>query len=163
MANALAPFGLKPVRSASGETRVNTYTVSSASARIYEGDLVEFSSGLVIKSTGTTAVTALGVAARGSGAITGQITGFPVYDDPSTEFHAQANASAGVTTIGTRVALNQGTATVYNDISVQTVDALVTSTSYPLLILGYSQEVGNDTGGPNQILRVKIASHLMNA
>src|SRR4051812_3743952 len=107
MSNSFAPFGLRPVSSQSGETRVNMYTLSSASTQVYEGDVVELSSGLVIKSTGTTAITALGVAARASGAITGQLS-LAVYDDPGTAFEIMANASAAVLNIGTRLPLVQG-------------------------------------------------------
>lgn len=164
MSNAFAPLGLRPVKSEPGETRENYYKVSSASAQIYEGDVLEVnSSGLVQKSTGTTAITALGVAGRASGVLTGQIARFPVYDDPGTIFVAMAQASNATANIGTRVALNQGTATNQNGVSVETVDVASTSTSYPLLVLGFSSEVGNDTASNNAMLLVKIASHLMNA
>lgn len=166
MANSTAAYGFKPSKSESGESRVNYYTVSSASARIYEGDMVELSSGLVIKSTGTIAVTSLGVAARDTGVIvTGGVTGFPVYDDPGSLFQVKAQASAANANIGTRIALNQGTQTNVNGLSVQTVDCSTTSTSYPLVVCGIVRRVDNDTTAPgtNLDLLVRIASHVYGA
>lgn len=162
MTNAFAPFGLRPVKSEVTETRVNYYGVSSASTQIYEGDVVELSSGLVIKSTGTVAITPLGVAARGSGTITGTFN-LAVYDDPGTIFEIMANASAAVLNIGTRLPLVQGTATNYNNVSVETLSVASTSTSWPLLLTGFSTQPGNDLTSSYMVCTVKIASHLYGA
>lgn len=162
MSNAFAPFGLRPLSSESGETRVNYYDVSSASTQIYEGDIVELSSGLVIKSTGTLAVTGLGVAARQSGTITASFK-LPVYDDPGAIFAVMANASAAIANIGTRVPLVQGTATNYNGVSVETMSVVATSTSYPLLVVGFDTTPGNDTSSSYMVCLVKIASHVYGA
>lgn len=166
MSNPQAHQGFIASKSESGDVRVNYYTVSSASAQIYQGDIVELSSGLVIKSTGTTAVTALGVAARESGAmVAGGITRFPVYDDPGQIFETRAAASAANANIGTRVALNQGTLTNYNGQSVQCVDASTTSTTYPLIVIRLVDAPDNDTTAPATYakLEVKIASHVYGA
>jgi hypothetical protein len=162
MANNFAPFGLRPLSSESGETRVNYYTVSSASTQIYEGDVVELSSGLVIKSTGTLAVTALGVAAKQSGTITGTFS-LPVYDDPGTIFAIMANASAAVANIGTKLPLVQGTATNYNGVSVETLSVVANSSSYPLQLVGFDTTPGNDTSSSNMVCLVKINTHVYGA
>lgn len=162
MSNAFAPFGLRPVSSESGETRVNYYTVSSASTQIYEGDVIELSSGLARKATGTIAITALGVAAKASGTITATFS-LPVYDDPGAEFEIMSNASAATSNIGSRFALAQGTATNYNGVSVETFDVTLSSTSYPLILMGFATNPGNDTASSYMTCRVKLASHVYGA
>lgn len=164
MSNPQAPFGLRPIKAEGFATRVNYYTLSSASAAIYEGDVCELSSGVVIKSTGTTAITALGVAAKSLSTVV-SVTRFPVYDDPGTIFEGRAQASCAQLNVGTRVALNQGTATNYNGQSVETIEASSTSTSYPLIVVGLIDAVDNDLTAPASYARlaVKLQSHIYNA
>jgi hypothetical protein len=161
--NVNAPFGLRPTKAPGGATRVNAYTVSSASARIFEGDPVELSSGLVIKSTSTLPTAILGVAARDSGVIAaGGLTGFPVYDDPNGTFLAQVNNSASVvaaTVFGTRCGLVQGSGDTNSGLSAVAVDSTLTSTSYPILILRAANR-GDNASGAYLECEVKIASRL---
>lgn len=146
MANTQAPFGFRPIQSNSGETRVGYYVLSSASARVYEGDVVELSSGKVIKSTGTTAITALGVAARPSGEITAEISKFPVYDDPQQLYACQATSGAAQSQMGARIAITQSTSSNYEGFSNQSVDAASTSTSWPVLALRLVSRPDNESG-----------------
>lgn len=100
MSLARAPFGLKPIKTLNGgDLRVGRYTVSSASSRIFNGDIVTLNSlGLVTRRAATsTDLKCLGVAGKDTGVIAGQITDFPVYDDPSTVFIAQCNNSGAIT------------------------------------------------------------------
>lgn len=152
MANSQAPFGFRPIKSPGGETRVGYYVLSSSSARVYEGDMVEFSSGKVVKSTGTTAITALGVAARPSGAITAEISRFPVYDDPQQLYACQATSGAAQSQMGIRVALTQGTISNYEGFSVQSVDVSSTSTSWPVLALGLVSRPDNESGNYAELI-----------
>lgn len=100
MSLAAAPFGFKPVRTLNGGTiRVGYYTVSSASARIFNGDVVTLSTlGLVTRrAAADTDLRLLGVAAKDTGVIAGQVTAFPVYDDPSTVYQVQSSISSAIT------------------------------------------------------------------
>jgi hypothetical protein len=163
--NANAPYGLRPSKSnGAGETRVNYYSVSSASARIYEGDIVELSSGLVIKTTATVPTSLLlGVAARGTGAISAQIDNFPVYDDPGTRFLAQVNngtSAVAASNFGTRCGLVQGTGDSTSNLSAVAVDAATTSTSYPVLVLRRDLRADNALGAYTEC-EVKLMSSIM--
>lgn len=162
--NANAPFGLRPVKGISGETRVNYYTVSSASARIYEGDLVELSSGLVIKTTATVPTSLLlGVAAAGTGAISGAVSNFPVYDDPQQRFLAQVNngtSAVAASNFGTRCGLVQGSGNNDSNLSGVAVDAATTSASYPVLVIRRDLREDNALGAYTEC-EVKIMNHIM--
>lgn len=137
--NANAPFGLRPVKSGSGPDRINYYVVYSASAQIFEGDLVELSSGLVIKTTATVPTSLLlGVAAHGANATATSGATLGVYDDPQTKFLAQVNNSASAvatSSFGSRCGLVQGTGDSKSGLSGVAVDAATTSTSYPILVI----------------------------
>lgn len=152
MANTQAPFGFRPIQSDSGESRIGYYVLASTSARVYEGDVVELSGGKVIKSTGTTAVVALGVAARASGALTGEISRFPVYNDPKQLYACQAKSAATQTQVGIRAALVQSTSSNYEGFSNQSVDAASTSTSWPVLILGLVSRPNNESGNYTELI-----------
>jgi hypothetical protein len=99
MSLASAPFGFKPVRTLNGgDIRIGRYTVASTSARIFRGDVVRLNTlGLITRMVASTAANVIGVAAQDTGTIAGQITGYPVYDDPSTIFQVQGNNSAAIT------------------------------------------------------------------
>lgn len=99
MSGPNAPFGFKPVKTLNGgDLRIGRYTVSSLSARIFRGDLVKLltSTGLVSRSA-SNSTNILGVAARDTGVIAGQVTDFPVYDDPSTVYQAQFSNTSAIT------------------------------------------------------------------
>jgi hypothetical protein len=101
MSLSSAPFGFKAVRTLNGgDLRLGRYTVSSSSSRIFNGDVVtlQASTGLVVRRAATdTDTKLLGVAAQDTGVIAGQITNFPVYDDPSTVYQVQGDNSTAIT------------------------------------------------------------------
>lgn len=158
MANSTALFGFRAVKSEGGPSRVNYYTLSSASAQVYEGDIVEISGGLVIKSTAATP-TPLGVAAQASGTITAQNTRFAVYDDPDCIYMAKAATAVTITSVGLRCAIANFSATGLSGVSVESVDVGTQSTSYPVLILGLVDRPDNASGN-NADIFVKLKSTL---
>lgn len=96
-----APYGFKPIRTLNGgDIRIGHYTLSSASARVFKGDVVDLlnSNGLVTRHVASSVERVLGVAARDSGVpAAGGISNFPVYDDPSTVFEVQGNNTSAIT------------------------------------------------------------------
>lgn len=152
MANTQAPFGFRPIQSDSGESRVGYYVLGTASARVYEGDVMILSGGKAIKATGTTAVAPLGVAARPSGAISAEISRFAIYNDPGQLYACQATSAATQTAVGNRCALNQSTASNYEGFSNQSVDVSSQSTSWPVLLLGLVARPNNESGNYAEII-----------
>lgn len=99
MANVNAPFGFKPVKSASGGTSVtvNYYKVASGSLRIGKGDLLNLnSSGFVARETSAVAVGPwIGVSMVDTGGVTAAGGIFiPVCDDPQAIYEVQASTAA---------------------------------------------------------------------
>ncbi len=164
MANVNAPYGLRPQKSASGETRINNYPLSSASARVYEGDLLTLSSGLVIKATTTSGVSLIGVAAANSGAIVaGGVAAFGVYYDPSTIFSVQAASAVAQSQVGVNYAFVSASATAgTNLLSIEALDISVQTAACPLFLLGLVNAPDNATGNFSRCL-VKIATHYLDA
>lgn len=164
MANVVAPYGLRPVKSESGEDRLNYYNLGSASARVYEGDALILSGGYAIKATTNSASTLIGVAAINSGAIVaGGITRFPVYDDPGQVFSIQANSNATQTSVGLAYSLISSSATAgTNLLSIEALDTSVTTTSSPLFMLALEDAPDNASGNQARCL-VKINTHALNS
>jgi len=97
MANPNAPFGFKPIRSATGgaSLSVSQYKYSSTSARIGKGDLLILDgSGQVKKETSAVSVGPwVGVALCGSGVISAAAE-IPVCDDQNAIFEVQGPTAA---------------------------------------------------------------------
>lgn len=160
MANLDAAFGFVAVKSPAGNVFANEYQVLG-SARIFEGDLVTLnSSGYCVIATSTTG-DYLGVAAADSRAAVGTSTAATilVYDDPDQIFLAQYAGSSSVTQtlVGERHAAVLNTGNTTFGTSQQEV-ATTTSSSYPLLIVGFDSQVDNEIGAFAKVL-VKIANH----
>lgn len=100
MSLGAGPFGYKPVRTLNGgDFRIGYYKVSSASARIYKGDVVKFysSSGLATRWV-STSNNVLGVAMKDSGTLAaGGLLNFPVCDNPSTVYQVQIQNASSLT------------------------------------------------------------------
>lgn len=96
MSNPNAPFGFKPIRSATGGAHVSVspYAYASNATRIGKGDLVKLdSAGTVIKETSATAVGPwVGVAMHDSGAISAAGT-IMVCDDANAICEVQGPSS----------------------------------------------------------------------
>lgn len=92
MANPNAPFGFKPIRSASGGAKlsISYYRFASNATRIGKGDLLVLTSaGLVAKETSAVSVGPwVGVAMCDSGVISAQ-GNIPVCDDQTAIFEVQ--------------------------------------------------------------------------
>lgn len=117
MANVNAPYGFKPIKSASGgaDLTINYYRVASGTARIGKGDLVALqSSGNIARETSATAVGPwIGIAmiASSGSAGVGGIANFPVCDDPNTIYQVQGpTAALAQTDLFRIVQVNCGTA-----------------------------------------------------
>ena len=100
MANSLAAFGFRPLKSLShGEIHMNYYKVASSAVRIGKGDLLQIlNTGYVSRYTTASATGPfLGVAARDSGVpVAGGISKFPVYDDPNAIYEAQVGTTVAI-------------------------------------------------------------------
>lgn len=114
MSNPNAPFGFKPVRSASGgaHVSVSTYALSSASARIGKGDLVVLvNDGGIKKETSATAVGPwVGVSMCDSGTVVAG-TAHPVCDDQTAILEVQGPSSTLALTDMNRILKVNGSAT----------------------------------------------------
>lgn len=163
MANVSAPRGFVPVKSSSGEARLTYFTVGSASARIFEGDLVliNTATGCIIKATAVSP-TVMGVAAKGSGAITASIANFPVYNDPSTIFEAEyATAVLAQTAFGNRYRVTQTAGDTTTNLSKQSVSSTASATG-TILLLRLVNRPDNTLAASSKVECV-IAKHQLNA
>ena len=94
-----APFGFRAIRTLNGgEVRTGEYTVSSATNRIYRGDVVALNTaGLVVRHAASGAVSILGAAAEEFNSSGTAGVKMKVFDDPSTVYEAQCNNTAAIT------------------------------------------------------------------
>lgn len=94
-----APIGFVPIRTLNGgDVRLGYYTVASTSLRIFKGDPVALSTlGLITKWRASSTKGLIGVAADDTGVLAGQVTKFPVYDDPNTVYECQSSIATAVT------------------------------------------------------------------
>ncbi len=164
MANVNAPYGLRPVKSSAGTDRINYYPLASASARVYEGDLLTLSSGSVIKATTTSGVTLIGVAAANSGAIVaGGVSSFAIYDDPQQIFSMQAASAVAQSQVGVNYAFVSASATAgTNLLSIEALDIATQTAACPLFLLGLVNAPDNVSGNFARV-HVKIATHYLDA
>lgn len=155
-----APYGFKPIRTLNGgDIRIGHYKLSSASARVFKGDVVDLlnSSGLVTRHIASSVERVLGVAARDSGVpATGGISDFPVYDDPSTVFEAQCNNATAVTQVKFGnpfriVATTGDTSTGYSKEAVNITTATAASASNVVFAVRLSPKLDNDLSAYSQI------------
>lgn len=113
MANPNAPFGFKPIRSASGgaHVSVSNYIISTASARIGKGDLVVLhANGGIKKETSATAVGPwVGVSMCDSGASPAG-NQHPVCDDQTAILEVQGPTAALAQTDLNRIVKVDGSA-----------------------------------------------------
>ncbi len=114
MANPNAPFGFRPIRSASGgaHVSVSSYPISSSSARIGKGDLVVLvSDGQIKKETSAAAVGPwVGVSMCDSGTVVAG-TQHPICDDQTAVLEVQGpTAALALTDMNRIVKVNGSTA-----------------------------------------------------
>lgn len=162
MANTNAPFGFKPVRSATGGAHisVNYYSVTSSAARIGKGDLcVLSSSGGVARATGTASVGPwVGVAMIDGGApVAGGISRFPVCDDQNAIFEAQGpTATLALTDMNLIKAVNCGTAPDSNTgVSKDVLTNTAATSANGVRLIRLADRPGNGFGA-YQILEVSL-------
>lgn len=177
MANANSPFGLKPVRYASGAPyngAANRYFVpASDTTALFYGDPV------VINGSGDPAGVpgAIIATAAGAGRITGVVVGFEptrtfetlgyrpastamyiyVADDPTLLFEIQEDAVGGalaVTDIGLNADLIAGAGSTYTKQSGWQLDTSTkaTTATLQLRIDGFQQRVDNEVGANAKVL-----------
>lgn len=147
-----APFGFRAIRTLNGgDLRLGRYTVASTSARIFKGDVVVLanSTGLVTRQIASGAERVLGVADQDTGVIAGQITNFPVFDDPSTVFEAQCNNATAVTQVKFgnpfRIVATAGdTSLGYSKETVNITTATAASVSNCVFAIRLSPKIDND-------------------
>lgn len=95
-----APFGYKAIRTLNGgEARLGEYLVSSLSARIFTGDLVDLlnSAGTITRRTTSSTENVLGASAEEFNQSGTASVKIKVFDDPSTVYEVQANNTAAIT------------------------------------------------------------------
>lgn len=94
-----APFGFRAIRTLNGgDIRTGEYTVSSATNRIYAGDVVDLqnSTGLLVRRVNSSAEAVLGVAAEEFNQSGTAGVKIKVYDDPSTVFEAMVSNTGAI-------------------------------------------------------------------
>lgn len=164
MANTNAPFGFKPIKSASGGAHlaVNYYKVASTSGRIGKGDLVALTSaGNIARETAAAAVGPwIGVALIDGGVpASGGIAKFPVCDDPNAIHEVQGTTAVlAQTDLNRIVAVNCATAPDSNtgiSKNVLTNTAATATNGVRLLRLA---DRPNNAFGAYQVLEVKLNS-----
>ena len=173
MANANAPFGLRPVRRLDGAApnyQTNQYQINTANTnKIGCGDIVKFSSGnagyIDVAAASDTPI--LGVLSSaewydtsvqkkifspwwyGSTTAVAPINA-QVYDDVNIVYEIQSNSAGPVVQSNVRNNARVATVTAPNSttgISTEVLDAATITggqATYPLKIVGLSQKVGND-------------------
>lgn len=154
-----APFGFRPIKTLNGgDIRVGRYILASTSARVFKGDVVDFvnSTGLITRHIASSAERVLGVAAKDSGVIAGQVTDFPVYDDPSTVYEAQCNNATAVTQVKFgnpfRIVATTGDTSIgYSKEAVNITTATAASVSNCVFAIRLTRELGNDLSAYSRI------------
>lgn len=155
MSLSFAPTGFSPIRTLNGgDIRIGRYTVASTSLRVFKGDPVRLvpSTGLIIKWKATHTTGLLGVAAKDSGVLAGQVTDFPVYDDPSTVYECQSSIATAVTQakfgnpfrIASTVTARLGDTTLGHSKSGVALGATAASASYVVFAIRLSPKQDND-------------------
>lgn len=168
MANTNAPFGFKPIKSATGGASVSVeyFTVASGAARIGKGDLVALnSSGFIVRETSAVAVGPwLGVSLIGMSASAGVggIAQFPICNDPSAIYEVQASTAAiAQTDIGTILKVDAHTAPDTNtNLSKSVLTSTAATAANGVFVLRLAQRSDNAFGA-SAILEVRINKSMM--
>ena len=154
-----APVGFRPIKTLNGgDIRVGRYILASTSARVFKSDVVDFvnSTGLITRHIASSAERVLGVAAKDSGVIAGQVTDFPVYDDPSTVYEAQCNNATAVTQVKFgnpfRIVATTGDTSIgYSKEAVNITTATAASVSNCVFAIRLTRELDNDLSAYSRI------------
>ena len=151
MPRADAAFGFRPIKSLNGgEIRVGYYVLSSASVRVFKGDVLDEirTSGLLTRRLVSSVLNVVGVAAKNSGVLSGQLTEFPVYDDPSIVYRVQANQSTAISQAefmaSYRIVATAGSTTLDNSLEEVDITTAAISASHICKAIRLSPEEGND-------------------
>lgn len=189
MSAAAKPYGFRPINLLGGQANSGSfrlYKIASGYATgIFYGDLVELvaSAGTIQKSTGTTAVTPIGVfmgveymsATQGllqrnqwtaSTAVpTGTTAWAYVADDPDLLFELQGSATLGQNSIGTNAALVQGAGSTATGISGVTLNSatIATTNTLPVRIVDYVRRPGSVLGDAFPDMIVRLNTHFNRA
>lgn len=189
MSATAKPYGFRPINLLGGQQNsggFRLYKIASGYATgIFYGDLVEFvaSAGTIQKSTGTTAVTPVGVfmgveymsAAQGllqrnqwtasTTVPTGTTAWAYVADDPDMLFELQASATLGQNAIGTNAAIVQGAGSTATGISGVTLNAatIATTATLPVRIVDYVRRPGSALGDSFTDVIVRLNTHFNRA
>ena len=164
MANPNAPFGFKPIRSASGgaHVSVSSYALSSASARIGKGDLcVLVNDGCIKKETSATAVGPwVGISMADSGTVVAG-TAHPICDDQNAISEVQGPTAALALTDLNRIVKVNGSASANTSTGLS--QAKLTNTdataSNGVRLIRLANRPGNSFAA-NQVLEVGFNSRL---
>lgn len=175
MSSTATPYGMRPVnlvggRVFAGSTR-KLPIASGEATSIYFGDVVKMSSGVIVKDTGTSTATPIGVfmgcsymdptygwtfrqywpggtvpQANAQPALTVAPQAF-VCDDPFAVFQIQANGPVLLTQIGNNAALVQGSGSTVTGDSGVTANATTASTNtLPLRIIDFVRGPNSSPG-----------------
>jgi len=164
MPNANAPFGFKPIRSASGGASVSVsyYSHASNATRIGKGDLLVLdAAGTVKKETSAVAVGPwVGVSMIDSGAIAaiGQI---PVCDDPNAIYEVQGpTAVLALTDLNRIVKVNgSGAANTNTGLSAAKLTNTAATATNGVRLVRLAVRPDNAFGA-NQVLEVTLNSRI---
>lgn len=163
MANPNAPFGFKPIRSATGGAHVSVsqYQTTTSATRIGKGDLLVLTStGQVKKETSATAVGPwVGVAVCDSGVITTAVS-IPVCDDPNAICEAMSTSALTQTDLNRIVKVNgSGTANTNTGLSSAKLTNTDATASNGVRLVRLANRP-NNAFGANQVLEVSFNSRL---
>ena len=181
-----APYGLKPINLIGGQVFAGQTRelpiASNYGTAIYNGDIVRISSGVIVKETGTTSVSATGVVGVFLGCTyTNPNTGQKLYtnyypgsvvasdimayvaDDPDQLFKVAVTGGATSTTItpisglvvGDNLAISQpaSNTTISGNSNIGAYDSGANTTaSLPLRVIGLVEETTNSSGNYSEVI-----------
>ena len=169
MANTDAPMGLKPWAGGSdGPPRMRLY-VGGSTTNIGRGDVVALAANgrihRIVTTTGSAAI--VGVAANYVATPTTNTPEVWVYDDPDQLFVVQDDGAAATpaqASVGATFAMILGAPNTTTGNSIQEIDASASGTTStdPLIVLGFVQGAGFEIG-KNAKHIVKLNRHLYRA
>lgn len=189
MSATAKPYGFRPINLLGGQANSGSfrlYKIASGYATgIFYGDLVELvaSAGTIQKSTGTTAITPVGVfmgveymsATQGllqrnqwtasTTVPTGTTAWAYVVDDPDMLFEIQGSATLGQNSIGTNAAVVQGAGSTATGVSGVTLNSatIATTNTLPVRIVDYVRRPNSVLGDAFPDMIVRLNTHFNRA
>lgn len=180
MSSVAAPYGLRPVNLIGGQSFVGSTRLikiaSAYAANIFFGQPVKFAAGTIQAETGTTSISATGVAGIFVGCSytdptlkykvfkqywpTGTVTADAVayvVDDPDIVMAVQADGTLAQSAIGKNIALtaSAGSTSTGNATTAVSAASIATTNTLPLRVIGFVDSVDSAVGDAYTDILVK--------